>query len=174
MRDLESMQEQQEPIAQIIEGEDGHPVQTIPHVVMCDRAGHELEVLRWTGRTSTPESQEAGRQNIVRLIQQAGYMLRESCPASGEFGRPAVDLAQGEQPCKQVDRAAGCRHYQVEQKRRRAAHEELERKNAEAFATPTQAMVSVAETLHKHFEREATLRTPDPDAPPGSKRGPRG
>lgn len=173
MRDLESLHEQQEPIGQIVEGPDGHPLQTIPKVVMCDQAGHEVDVLRWTGRTSTPQSIEAGRQNIARMIREDGAMLRGACPLSAEFGAPAVKAEPGEAPCKGIDEQVGCKHYRAEAKRRRDVHETKERADAEAHASPTQAMHKIAESLSKHFEREASFRSPDPDvvAPPKRRPG---
>lgn len=174
MRDLDTLNQEQEPIHQIQEGDDGHPIQTIPRLVMLDRAGMELEVLMWTGRTSTPKSVELGRQQIARNIQQGGYIPRPMCPLSAEFGRPLVAADHDDKPCEKVNPATGCKHYQTELKRRRAAHEELERKNAEQHISASQALLQVAQGLAKWSERQELINTPDPDVPPSQARRPRG
>lgn len=174
MRDMDTLAQEQEPIHQIQEGDDGHPIQTIPRIVMLDRAGMEVECLMWTGRTSTPKSVELGRQQIARNIQQGGMIPRPMCPLSGEFGRPLVEAAPGEKPCQQVNPATGCKHYQAELAVRRAAHEALERKNAEQHISANQALLEVAKGLAKWSERQELVNTPDPDVPASQSRRPRG
>lgn len=139
---------------------------------MLDGAGMELDVLRWTGRTSTPKSVEAGRQQIMRNIAQ-GYLAREACPLQSEFQRPP-GAPQGDQPCKTVDRAVGCKHYQAELRRRRDIHEEKERKDADQQASAPQALLAVAKSLSTWSERQQIIQTPDPDVPASQARRPRG
>jgi hypothetical protein len=175
MRDLDMLNQEQEPIHQIQEDEEGHPIQTIPRLVMLDRAGMELEVLMWTGRTSTPKSVELGRQQIARNIQQGGYIPRTMCPLSSEFGgRPLVDAPPNEKACSTVNPATGCKHYQAELKKRRTAHEELEQKNAEQHISANQALLQMAKSLEKWSTRQELINTPDPDVPPSEARRPRG
>jgi len=175
MRDLDTLNQEQEPIHQIQEDDDGHPIQTIPRIVMLDRAGMEVECLMWTGRTSTPKSVELGRQQIARNIQQGGYIPKTMCPLSAEFGnRPLVAAEPGEKPCATVNPATGCKHYQAELKSRRAAHEELELKNAEQHVSANQALLQMAKSLNKWSERQELINTPDPDVPASQSRRPRG
>lgn len=170
MRDITDLHEDnQEPIGQIVQGADGHPLQTIPVVVMLDRAGNDMDILSWTGRTPTPKSVEAGRAQIIRNVRENGYVPRWMCPLTREFGEPLVVGQPDEKPCAKVDAAEGCKHYQAEKARRRQIHIANEASTAEAFLSPTQALLRLGENVEKWARGQQGVVAPDDGAAPRGK-----